>query len=95
MELVILVLFVALPGAAFHFVRTRRTGWGWAMPLLALGLGALGVAYVDTVAVSEQSRGFGSIVILFLFVLMAVFAAIGCIIGHIVRRAEARQGYGA
>jgi Na+-transporting methylmalonyl-CoA/oxaloacetate decarboxylase gamma subunit len=47
------------------------------------------------VAVSEQSRGFGSIVILFLFVLIAVVSAVGCIVGHIVRRAEARQEFGA
>jgi hypothetical protein len=85
----ILILFALLPFAAFRFVRTRRTGWGWAMPLVALGLGLLSVIHIDRTAVSEQSRGFGSIAVLLLFTVIAVLAVVGCIVGHVARWIEA------
>lgn len=91
MEWLILVLVALLPAyAAFRLVVSGRALWGWALPSAAAGLGVLGVLYVDSVAVSEQSRAFGSFAILFLFGLMAIVLGIGCIAGHVARGIRAR-----
>jgi len=91
MDWLILIMFALLPIAAFSLVRGRRTGWGWAMPLVALGLGVLSVIHIDRTAVSEQSRAFGSIAVLLLFAGIAVLAVVGCIAGHVARWIEARM----
>lgn len=87
MDWLILILLLLLPPyAAFRLVLARRAGWAWALPLGAVGLGVLGVLHVETVAVSEQSRTFGSLALILLFGAMAIVLVVGCIVGHAVRR---------
>jgi len=83
MDWLILILFLVLPAAAFVLVRARRFGWAWTTPLVAVGLGVLNVIYIDRVAVSEQSRGFGSIAVMLLFLVIALVSLVGCIAGHV------------
>jgi hypothetical protein len=90
MEWLILIVLLLLPAyPSYRLVRARRAGWAWSVPLVAAGLGVLGVLYVESVAISEQSRTFGSFAFLLFFGVMALTALLGCIAGHVARWLEA------
>lgn len=84
-SMLVLIASVVPPALAFRYVFTGRPGRGWVMPLAVAGVGAGAIVWLELVAVSEQSRLFGSLALVLIFGLAAVLSVVSCLLGHAAR----------